>query len=52
MAQRETYNLLRAHGVIAKKSDSGDVGRNTTAGQGRELEQGREGESEEGKIAA
>jgi hypothetical protein len=52
VAQRETYNLLRAHGVIVKKSDSGDVGRNTTAGQGRELEQGREGESEEGKIAA
>lgn len=46
VAQRETYNLLRAHGVIAKKSNSGDIGRNTAA------EQGREGKGEEGKISA
>jgi hypothetical protein len=46
VAQRETYDLLRAHGVIAKKSNSGDIGRNTAA------EQGREEKSEEGKIAA
>jgi hypothetical protein len=51
VAQRETYDLLRAHGVIAKRSNSGDVGRNTAAEQGREGEQSREGKSEEEKIA-
>jgi hypothetical protein len=46
VAQRETYDLLRAHGVIAKKSDSGEIGRNIAA------EQGREGKGEEEKIIA
>src|SRR5262249_48443958 len=38
VAQRETFDLLRSHGVISKKkNDSGNVGRNTeTSGQGRE----------------
>jgi hypothetical protein len=38
VAQRETYNLLRAHGVISKKNNSSvSVGRNIeTSGKGRE----------------
>lgn len=47
VAQRETYDLLRSQGVIAKKSNSGDVGRYDKA-----AEQGREGKSEIERIAA
>jgi len=50
VAQRETYDLLRSQGLIAKKSDSGNdgnVGRYDKA-EGR----GREGKSEVERIAA
>jgi hypothetical protein len=40
VAQRETYDLLRAHGLIAKKT--GDVGRNAAAERGREEKGERE----------
>ncbi|MEP7342594.1 MAG: hypothetical protein ABI977_33005 [Acidobacteriota bacterium] len=48
VAQRETYDLLRSHGVIPKKpSNSGEVGRyNANSGQGKE------GKSENERIAA
>ncbi|MGH9850123.1 MAG: hypothetical protein ACREBD_09715 [Blastocatellia bacterium] len=47
VAQRETYDLLRSQGLIAKKSDSGNVGRyDKVEGQGRE------GKSEVERIAA
>jgi hypothetical protein len=46
VAQRETYDLLRAQGVIAKKSDSARVGQ---APEPRE--QGREGKREADRVA-
>ena len=47
VAQRETYDLLRAHGVIAKKgSNTGEVGRNKP-----EVGKGREGKPQEQGIA-
>lgn len=47
VAQRETYDLLRSHGVIAKKSDSGGVGRYDAA-----AEPGGAGQSERESLAA
>jgi len=54
VAQRETYDLLRAHGMIAKKTaNSGEVGRyNPTAEQGREGNCGGEGKSETARFVA
>jgi len=58
VAQRETYDLLRSQGLIAKKSDSGNVGRYDEAkGKGREgksemEERGREGKSEIERVIA
>ena len=47
IAQRETYDLLRAHGLIAKKNhNSAEIGRNLPT-----AEQGREGKKEEQGIA-
>ncbi|HKX26903.1 MAG TPA: hypothetical protein VJ302_04340 [Blastocatellia bacterium] len=46
VAQRETYDLLRAHGVISKKR-GGDVGRQREA-----PEQGRAVQSEQSRLAA
>jgi hypothetical protein len=47
VAQRETYDLLRAHGVLAKKGPgSGEVGRSNS-----NAEQGREGKPQEQGIA-
>lgn len=54
VAQRETYDLLRAHGVIAKKTaNSGEVGRyNPAAEQGREGNCGGEGKGKIARLAA
>jgi hypothetical protein len=47
VAQRETYDLLRAHGLIAQKNhNSAAIGRNLPT-----AEQGREGKKEEQGIA-
>ena len=48
VAQHEAFNVLRSHGVIAKKTlNSGDVGRHCVAS-----EEGREGKNEKIRIAA
>ena len=54
VAQRETYDLLRAHGVIVKKTgNSGEVGRyNPTAAQGREGNSDGEGKGDRARLAA
>lgn len=51
VAQRETYDLLRAHGLIAKKIPNlGEVGRNNS-NAGPNAEQGREGKPQGQGIA-
>jgi hypothetical protein len=47
VAQHEAFNVLRSHGVIAKKAlNSGDVGRHCAT-----TEEGREGKNEKSRIA-
>jgi hypothetical protein len=47
VAQHEAFNVLKAHGMIAKKTqNSGDVGRNCAPS-----EEGREGKNEKNRIA-